>query len=130
VESFAVRGLLRPLAGWAAGGAASFLLVGLIATALTGFLAGNPQFAQAAGQAGFVGLASVQGYAATLFAVLAVPLGVFAATRIDACHRIDAVHGHAAGRTAAKPIPAGHRGGRRRKPRVWRWPPPPGSPPG
>jgi type IV secretory pathway VirB2 component (pilin) len=37
----------------------------------------NPRFADLAAQAGFAGLATVQGYAAALFALLAIPLGVF-----------------------------------------------------
>jgi ABC-2 type transport system permease protein len=84
VTGFAVRRMLRPLAGWSAGIGAYFLLIGLIADSMTGFLADNPVFADAAGQAGFAGLASVEGYAATLFALLAVPVGVFAADRMNA----------------------------------------------
>jgi ABC-2 type transport system permease protein len=82
VEGFAVRRVLRPLLGWSLGVGAYFLLIGLIATTMIGFLAGNPVFAAAAGQAGFVNLTSVRGYAATLFALLAVPVGLFAADRI------------------------------------------------
>jgi ABC-2 type transport system permease protein len=82
VHGFAVRRLLRPLAGWSAGIAAYFLLIGLIAESMVGFLADNPRFAELAAQAGFAGLGSVRGYAGTLFALLAVPVGVFAATRI------------------------------------------------
>jgi ABC-2 type transport system permease protein len=84
VEGFAVRRVLRPLLGWSVGVGAYFLLIGLIATTMIGFLADNPVFAQAAGQAGFVDLRSVRGYAATLFALLAVPVGGFAAVRIGA----------------------------------------------
>ncbi|MFC3383675.1 ABC transporter permease [Couchioplanes azureus] len=84
VEGFAVRRLLRPLAGWAAGVAAYFLLIGLIADTMTRFLTDNPAFADAAVQAGFTGLATVEGYAATIFALLAVPVGGFAVGRIDA----------------------------------------------
>jgi ABC-2 type transport system permease protein len=61
-----------------------FLIIGLIATTMTGFLADNPVFADAAGQAGFANLGSVRGYTATLFALLAVPVGVFAAERLGA----------------------------------------------
>ncbi|MCO1661129.1 polyketide antibiotic transporter [Pseudonocardia sp. S2-4] len=79
----AVRATLRPLAGWAVGIGAFFLLIGLIAESMTRFLLDNPQFADLARQAGFE-LDAVQGYAATLFALLAVPLGGFTATRIAA----------------------------------------------
>jgi ABC-2 type transport system permease protein len=84
VETFAVRRVLRPLLGWSLGVGAYFLLIGLIATTMIGFLADNPVFANAAGQAGFADLTSVRGYAATLFALLAVPVGVFAADRLGA----------------------------------------------
>ncbi len=84
VEAFAVRRTLRPLAGWSAGTGAYFLLIGLIAVTMTGFLTDNPAFADAAGRAGFAGLASVQGYAATLFALLALPVGGFVAERLGA----------------------------------------------
>jgi ABC-2 type transport system permease protein len=83
LPGFAVRTTLRPLAGWALGIGAFFLLIGLIAESMTGFLRDNPQFADLARQAGFE-LDAVQGYAATLFALLAVPLGGFTATRIAA----------------------------------------------
>jgi ABC-2 type transport system permease protein len=90
VEAFAVRRMLRPLAGWSVGVGAYFLLIGLIAVTMTDFLTDNPVFADAAAQAGFAGLASVEGYAATLFAVLAVPVGGFAADRIGAFARAEA----------------------------------------
>ena len=81
--AFAVRRTLRPLAGWAAGIAAYFLLIGLVARSMTDFLTANPQFTQMAAQAGFT-LGSVEGYAATLFALLAIPVGVFVASRLAA----------------------------------------------
>ncbi|MER7458744.1 hypothetical protein [Micromonospora sp. NPDC126480] len=84
VPRFALRRLLRPLAGWAAGVGAYFLLIGVLATSMTRFLADNPRFAELAAQAGFAGLSSVRGYAATLFALLAVPVGTFAAVRLGA----------------------------------------------
>jgi ABC-2 type transport system permease protein len=84
VPAFAVRRALRPVFGWALGIGAYFLLIGLIAESMTDFLAGNPRFADLAAQAGFAGLGSVEGYAGTLFALLAVPIGVFAAVRIAA----------------------------------------------
>ncbi|WP_416904535.1 ABC transporter permease [Micromonospora echinospora] len=83
VTAFAVRRTLRPLAGWMAGIAAYFLLIGLVARSMTEFLTSNPQLAQMAAQAGF-SLGSVEGYAATLFALLAIPVGVFVAARLTA----------------------------------------------
>jgi ABC-2 type transport system permease protein len=82
VPAFAVRRLLRPLLGWSLGLGAYFLLIGLIAESMTDFLADNPRFAELAAQAGFAGLASVEGYAGTLFTLLAVPVGVFTVVRI------------------------------------------------
>ncbi|MCZ7436691.1 hypothetical protein O7598_09845 [Micromonospora sp. WMMC241] len=84
VEAFAIRRMLRPFAGWSAGIGAYFLLIGMLAESLTGFLADNPRFADLAAQAGFAGLGTVRGYAATLFALLAVPVGAFTAVRLAA----------------------------------------------
>ena len=84
VEAFALRGGLPPLAGWAAGAGAFFLLIGLLAASMTEFLSGNPVFAEAAAGAGFAGLGTVDGYAATLFELLAVPAGLFVAVRLAA----------------------------------------------
>ena len=69
---------------WGLGLAAYFLLIGLLATAMVDFLRDNPVFAQLAEQAGVVQLGSVEGYAASLFSLLAVPIGAFAAGRIAA----------------------------------------------
>jgi ABC-2 type transport system permease protein len=82
VPAFAVRRLLRPLLGWSLGIGAYFLLIGLIAESMSDFLTSNPRFAELAAQAGFAGLASVEGYTGTLFALLAVPIGVFTAVRM------------------------------------------------
>jgi ABC-2 type transport system permease protein len=49
---------------------------------LTDFLAANPRFAEIAAQAGFDDLVRVEGYAASLFLLLPVPLGLFAASRL------------------------------------------------
>jgi ABC-2 type transport system permease protein len=81
LPGFAIRSALRPLLGWALGIAAFFLLIGLIAESMTTFLRDSPRFADLARQAGFE-LDAVEGYAATLFALLAVPLGGFTASRI------------------------------------------------
>ncbi|SFL86954.1 hypothetical protein [Geodermatophilus ruber] len=74
----------RALGTWAAGLMAYFLLIGLLATAMTDFLRANPFFARLAAQAGFAQLGSVEGYVSALYALLAVPVGVFAAGRIAA----------------------------------------------
>ncbi|MCG5461932.1 hypothetical protein MED01_006803 [Micromonospora sp. MED01] len=84
VPVFAVRRTMRPLAAWSAGTCAYFLLLGLIARSMTEFLTGNPDFAAMAAQAGFPALGTVEGYAATLYALLAVPAGVFVAVRLAA----------------------------------------------
>ncbi|WP_405956757.1 ABC transporter permease [Streptomyces phaeochromogenes] len=82
VQAFAVRRLVRPLAAWSAGVGAYYLLIGVLALSMSGFLTDNPHFADLAAQAGFAGLGTVRGYAATLFALLAVPAGAFAAVRL------------------------------------------------
>ncbi len=51
---------------------------------MTDFLTDNPRSAELAAQAGFAGLGTVQGYTATLFALLAVPAGAFVAVRLAA----------------------------------------------
>jgi ABC-2 type transport system permease protein len=84
VAGFAVRRTLRPLAGWSIGIGAYYLLIGLIAVSMIGFLADNPEFADAAGEAGFAGLGTIEGYVATLFALLAMPVGGFVAVRLAA----------------------------------------------
>ncbi|WNM39018.1 hypothetical protein RMN56_28440 [Micromonospora halotolerans] len=84
VGAFAVRRMVRPLAGWSAGIGAYFLLIGLLASSLTGFLTDNPGFADLAAQAGFAGLGTVEGYSATLFALLTIPIGAFATARLAA----------------------------------------------
>jgi len=103
VPGFAIRRMLPSAFGWAAGLCAYFLIIGLLARSLIEFLIANPRFADLAAQAGFAGLATVQGYVAALFALLAIPLGVFAASRLshDAADEAD-------GRLAvmfARPLP-------------------------
>ena len=83
----------RPVLTWGLGLAAYFLLIGLLATAMVDFLRDNPVFAEFAEQAGVVQLGSVEGYVASLFSLLAVPVGAFAAGRIAA-----AAHDEAGGR--------------------------------
>ncbi|MGW4054309.1 ABC transporter permease [Streptomyces sp. NPDC004779] len=81
-QAFAVRRLLRPLAAWSVGVGAYYLLIGALAASMTDFLTSNPRFAELAAQAGFGELVTVEGYVATLFALLAVPVGAFAAVRL------------------------------------------------
>ena len=84
LPGLAVHRARRPLAGWAAGAMAYFLLIGMLATTMTDFLRDNPAFADLAAQAGFGQLGSVQGYVSALFTLLAVVLGAFAASRVTA----------------------------------------------
>ncbi len=79
---FGVRRTLRGLLGWSVGVGAYFLLIGGLAKTLTTFIAGNPRYADAAAQAGFQGLGTVDGYVAALLVLLALPLGIYAASRI------------------------------------------------
>lgn len=81
VPAFALRRLLGPLAGWFVGIGAYYLLIGALTVSVTAFLTANARFAALAADAGFTGLGRVEGFAATLFAL---PVGVFAATRIGA----------------------------------------------
>jgi ABC-2 type transport system permease protein len=84
VGTFAVRRLLRPLTGWALGIAAYYLLIGLTTRSITDFLTENPAMADEAARAGFTGLGAVEGFAATVFALLALPVGAFTALRMSA----------------------------------------------
>ncbi|MEU4160507.1 hypothetical protein [Actinoplanes sp. NPDC026670] len=84
VGTFAIRRGLRPLAGWMIGVGAYYLLIGLTAVSVTDFLSDNPHLAGQAAQAGFDGLGGISGFAATLFALLAMPAGVFTAVRMGA----------------------------------------------
>jgi ABC-2 type transport system permease protein len=82
VSGFAVRRAIPPTVGWAVGIAAYFLLVGALLASILGFLGDNPRFADLAATGGFTGLGSATGFAAVLFEVLAVPTGLYAATRL------------------------------------------------
>jgi ABC-2 type transport system permease protein len=84
VPAFAVRRGRRPLLGWGLGVGLYFLLIGSLATTMMQFLRDNPAFAELASAAGFARLATVQGYVAALFSLLAVPIGAFAAGRMSA----------------------------------------------
>jgi ABC-2 type transport system permease protein len=84
LPGLAVHRTRRATGTWSAGLAAYFLLIGLLASAMLEFLRDNPVFAQLAASVGFARLASVEGYAASLFSLLAVPVGAYAAARIAA----------------------------------------------
>jgi ABC-2 type transport system permease protein len=84
LPGLAVHRTRRPTATWSLGVSAYFLLIGLLATTMLEFLRDNPVFARMAEAAGVAGLASVQGYAASLFSLLAVPVGAYAAARVAA----------------------------------------------
>jgi ABC-2 type transport system permease protein len=84
VPALAVHRSRRPVLGWALGIGLYFLLIGSLATTMMQFLRDNPLFAQMAATAGFGRLASVQGYVAALFTLLAIPIGAFAAARMSA----------------------------------------------
>jgi len=82
IGGFAVRRAIRPTIGWATGIAAYFLLVGALIGSILEFFDANPRFAELAAGAGFGGLASANGFAAALFSLLAIPTGLYAATRL------------------------------------------------
>ena len=84
MEAFAVRRMLRPLTGWVVGVGAYYLLIGFTTVSVTDFLAGNPALADEAAQAGFTALGAIEGFAATLFALLALPVSGFTAVRVSA----------------------------------------------
>ena len=69
---------------WAIGIAAYFLLVGALIASILEFFDQNRRFAELAAAAGFAGLDSVNGFAAALFSLLAIPTGLYAATRLAA----------------------------------------------
>jgi ABC-2 type transport system permease protein len=84
LAGLAVHRTRRPATTWGAALVAYFLLIGLLSTAMVDFLRDNPIFARLAAQAGFAQLGSVGGYVASLFSLLAVPVGAFAAARVAA----------------------------------------------
>jgi ABC-2 type transport system permease protein len=79
---FAVRRAMRPTLGWATGIAAYFLLIGAVIVSILEFFEQNRRFAELAAAAGFAGLDSADGFAAALFSLLAIPTGLYAATRL------------------------------------------------
>jgi ABC-2 type transport system permease protein len=84
VEGFAARRAWPTLTGWTLGVGAYYLLIGLTAESVTGFLADNPALAAEAADAGFAGLGSIAGFTATLFTILAMPVSGFTAARMGA----------------------------------------------
>jgi ABC-2 type transport system permease protein len=84
LTGLAVHRTRRPTITWGLGLGAYFLLIGLLATAMVDFLRDNRVFAELAEQAGVVQLGSVEGFVASLFSLLAVPVGAFAAARLAA----------------------------------------------
>ena len=75
---------IRSTIGWAIGIAAYFLLVGALIASILEFFDQNRRFAELAAAAGFAGLDSANGFAAALFSLLAIPTGLYAATRLAA----------------------------------------------
>ena len=84
ITGFAIRRAIRPTVGWAIGIAAYFLLVGALIASILEFFDTNRRFAELAAAAGFAGLDSANGFAAALFGLLAIPTGLYAATRLAA----------------------------------------------
>jgi ABC-2 type transport system permease protein len=84
LSGFAVRRSIPPTAGWATAIAAYFLLVGALIASILEFFDANSRFAELAAAAGFAGLDSANGFAAALFSLLAIPTGLYAATRLAA----------------------------------------------
>jgi ABC-2 type transport system permease protein len=84
IGGFAVRRAIRITVGWATGIAAYFLLVGALIASILEFFDTNRRFAELAAAAGFAGLDSADGFAAALFSLLAIPTGLYAATRLAA----------------------------------------------
>lgn len=84
IGGFAVRRAIGPTVGWATGIAAYFLLVGALIASILEFFDTNHRFAELAAAAGFAGLDSANGFAAALFSLLAIPTGLYAATRLAA----------------------------------------------
>ena len=103
LPGFAIRRSAGSVVAWATGIWLYFLVIGLLASSLTVFLADNPLFANLAAQAGFGSLTTVAGYLASLFALLAMPLGLFAAARVAAGEADEEARRHTA--VFAAPVP-------------------------
>jgi ABC-2 type transport system permease protein len=81
---FAARRLMHSSLGWATGIMAYYLLFGLLAVSATQFLADNPKFARLAAQSGFTNLGAVDGYAAAVFGLLALPTSLYVVSQVAA----------------------------------------------
>ncbi|WP_433576228.1 polyketide antibiotic transporter [Nocardia brasiliensis] len=81
---FAVRRAAVPTTGWIVGIGTYFLLIGALISSILEFMDENPRFAELAATAGFGGLSSATGFAAAMFALLALPVGGYAASRVAA----------------------------------------------
>jgi ABC-2 type transport system permease protein len=82
IGGFAVRRSIAPTLGWAIAIAVYFFILGTLIASILEFFNTNPRFAELAAAAGFAGLASANGFAAALFGLLAIPTGLYAATRL------------------------------------------------
>ncbi|OLZ48121.1 polyketide antibiotic transporter [Amycolatopsis keratiniphila] len=84
VTGFAARRAARPTAAWSLAIGAYFLLVGVLIASILRFMRENPRFAELATAAGFGGLGTAEGFAAAMFSLLTIPVGLYAATRVAA----------------------------------------------
>ncbi|WP_280431337.1 polyketide antibiotic transporter [Nocardia brasiliensis] len=82
VAGFAVRRAAWPVAGWAVGIGAYCLLIGALISSILEFMDENPRFAELAATAGFGGLGSATGFAAAIFAIVALPAGGYTTSRL------------------------------------------------
>lgn len=79
---FAIRRALRPTTAWAIGIGVCFFIVGAMTASVLELFEQNRCFADLAAAAGFAGLDSANRFAAALFSLLAIPTGLYAATRL------------------------------------------------
>ncbi|WP_431972498.1 polyketide antibiotic transporter [Nocardia sp. bgisy134] len=84
MSAFALRRAVMPTMAWSIGIATYFLLIGALISSILEFFEGNARFAELAASAGFAGLDSATGFAAALFGLLAIPVGLYCATRLAA----------------------------------------------
>ena len=84
IGGFALRRTARTTLGWATGIAACSLLVGALLASILELFQTNRRFAELAAAAGIGGPGLVNVLAAALFSLLAVPTGLYAATRLAA----------------------------------------------
>ena len=79
---FAVRRATGATVAWALALGVYFLIIGSMLASVLQFLEANHRFGELAAAAGF-DLGSAEGFAAALFSLLAIPTGVYAATRLS-----------------------------------------------